>query len=235
MFCQLDAKTAHSLMAGVAQAAHTHTHTLTNTPTHTYTPQTPHTCAANKQTLAQFCCNIKKFFFFSNFNFWFFFSLSSQAFAAAAVAADADGDVVICICNQKVAHKLCFMLIFERTHTHAHAHKELDDRHFNVPRPAPSHTWNRKNEHRMQRIAHCAQVASIFQYQKGGEGGLGRVRCQQRWVGKTGKDSLCAETNTHIYTCTQIYAYLCVCVWPCLVLPLWIAEIANCAASLVHI
>lgn len=69
---------------------------------------------------------------------FFFFSLSSQAFAAAAVEADADGDVVICICNQKVAHKLCFMLIFERTHTHTH--KELDDRHFNVPRPAPSHT-----------------------------------------------------------------------------------------------
>lgn len=213
----------------------THSHTYTHTYTHAH--HTRHTLALQTNKHWRNFAAISKSFFFSNFYFCFFFSLSSQAFAAAAVAADADGDVVICICNQKVAHKLCFMLIFERTHTHAHAHKELDDRHFNVPRPAPSHTWNRKNEHRMQRIAHCAQVASIFQYQKGGEGGLGRVRCQQRWVGKTGKDSLCAETNTHIYTCTQIYAYLCECVrvWPCLVLPLWIAEIANCAASLVHI
>lgn len=169
MFCQLDAKTAHSLMAGVAKAAHTHTHTLTNTHLHTHAHHKRHTLTLQTNKHWRNFAAISKSFFFSNFYFcFFFFSLSSQAFAAAAVEADADGDVVICICNQKVAHKLCFMLIFERTHTHTH--KELDDRHFNVPRPAPSHTWNRKNEHRMQRRlrASCLNISISEEEGKGG-------------------------------------------------------------------
>lgn len=118
MFCQLDAKTAHSLMAGVAQAAHTHTHMHSQTHTYTHTHTTHATHLRCKQTnIGAILLQYQKVFFSQIFIFGFF-SLSSQAFAAAAVEADADGDVVICICNQKVAHKLCFMLIFERTHTH---------------------------------------------------------------------------------------------------------------------
>lgn len=67
--------------------------------------------------------------------------------------------------------------------------------------------------------AHCAQVASIFQYQRRVMErwwkGEGRVRHQQRWVGKTRKDSLWAETNTQTSMHIHIFytnAYLCVCV-----------------------
>lgn len=185
-------------------------------------------------------------FFFQIFIFCFFvFLQSSQAFPAAAVEADADEDVVICICNQKVAHKLCFMLIF--VHTHTRTHKELDDRHFNVPSqppppPPPLHTWNLKNEHRMQRTlrASCLNI-SISEEGDGEVVEGGRESASSAKVSRKNSKGFFVSRDEHtnfnaytyiLYKCLSVCVCVYVWVWPCLVLPLWIAEIVNCAASL---